>query len=265
VQRAISDEHRFGVLLEVAYDGTAFHGWATQKDRRTVEETIRGAVLAMDDRALGPHGTSRTDAGVHAMGQLAVVDATREIPPKGWVLGLNQNLPEDVAIRAARVVPAGFRPRFAAKGKRYRYRVLLDQVRDPAWTHRAWRLSPPVDLFKLAREAKAAEGTHDFAAFRASGDEREDTVRTLHRVAIEEAGPVLSIVIDGNAFLYNMVRILVGTMMDVARGRLAEGTIVRALHSKDRRDAGTTAPAHGLVLERVEVELPPGTGDPWPR
>jgi tRNA pseudouridine38-40 synthase len=253
------------VLLEVAYDGGAFHGWATQREGRTVEETLRGALHAMDPHARGPRGTSRTDAGVHAEGQLAAFDATRDIAPRGWVLGLNSQLPDDVAVRAARAVPPDFNPRFSARGKRYRYRVLLDEVRDPAWRSRAWRVGAELDLDAMEREARALEGTHDFAAFRTAADARPTTVRTLSRVAVERDGRIVSVVVEGNAFLHNMVRILVGTLVDVGRGRLAEGTAARALETGDRRVAGTTAPAHGLVLEQVHVDLPEGAGAPWPR
>lgn len=254
-----------GVLLQVAYDGTAFHGWAAQRDARTVEETLQGAVLALDPRAGRVRGTSRTDAGVHAEGQMVAFDTEQDIPARGWTLGLNQHLPDDVAVRSARAVPPGFAPRFASRGKRYRYRVLVDPVRDPRWRTRAWRV-PGVDPEAMAREAEAARGTHDFASFRSAGDERATTVRTLSRVAVErEDDPrIVALVVEGDAFLYNMVRILAGTVVDVARGRLAGGAVVRALDSRDRRVAGTTAPAHGLVLERVDVDLPEGTGDPWP-
>jgi tRNA pseudouridine38-40 synthase len=255
------------VLLEVAYDGTAFSGWASQAGgERTIQETLRGAVLAMDPRASGVRGASRTDAGVHAEGQLAAFDAMRDIAAKGWVLGLNQHLPEDVAVRSARPVPPGFSPRIAARGKRYRYRVLADLVRDPHLRTRAWRVGDAMDLALMEGEARAACGTHDFAAFRASGDERADTTRTLTRVDVErESDRVVAIVVEGDAFLYNMVRILAGTFVDVARGRLEPGAVARALASKERRDAGTTAPAHGLVLERVDVALPEGAGERWPR
>jgi tRNA pseudouridine38-40 synthase len=257
-----------GVLIELAYDGTAFHGWAEQAAQsgvRTVQQVLRGAVLALDPRASAPRGASRTDAGVHAEGQLVAFDTESDIPPRGWVLGVNQHLPDDVAVRSARAVPPGFSPRFSNRGKRYRYRMLVDVVRDPGWRAHAWRV-PELDLDAVAREARDAEGTHDFAGFRSAGDERVETVRTLSRVAVErEADPrVVAVVVEGDAFLHNMVRILVGTMADVGRGRLEAGAVARALQARDRRVAGTTAPAHGLTLEQVHVVLPDGAGDPWP-
>jgi tRNA pseudouridine38-40 synthase len=257
----------YGVLLTVAYDGAAFSGWAAQKDAgtRTVEQVLGGAIRAVDPRAEGPRGTSRTDAGVHARGQLAAVDASLDIPPRGWVLAVNQHLPEDVAVRAARSVPAGFQPRFASRGKRYRYEIVLDVVRDPLLFNRAWRIGYDMDMTLLGREAKTIVGTHDFAAFRAAADARVSTTRTVTRVDVERAGDRVAIVVEGTAFLYNMVRILVGSLVDVARGQLPEGAIARALAGGARGLAGQTAPAHGLYLEHVDVELPAEAGEPWPR
>jgi tRNA pseudouridine38-40 synthase len=257
-----------GVLLTVAYDGAAFSGWATQRDARTVQDTLRGAILALDPRADGPRGTSRTDAGVHAKGQLAAFDASVAMPARGWVLALNQHLPDDVAVRAARPVPLAYAPRFASKRKRYAYHLLLDKVRDPLVRGRAWRVGYDLDLARMEREARAIVGTHDFAAFRAAGDERAETTRTIHAVSVRrltEDPRLVAVTIEGNAFLYNMVRILVGTLVDVARGHLDEGTIARAIEAKDRAACGQTAPAHGLVLEAIELELPEGAGEPWPR
>jgi tRNA pseudouridine38-40 synthase len=159
------------------------------------------------------------------------------------------------------------------KGKRYVYRVLLDRVRDPLWKDRAWRIGWPVDLAKAAREGAYLVGTHDFGAFRSSHDARTNTVRTIRRVTVEAptrsaAGGsdprIVAIIVEGNAFLYNMVRIAVGTLMDVARGKLEENTVGRAFHTQDRKTLGTTAPAHGLTLEHVDLELPGEVEGPWP-
>ena len=256
-----------GVLLQVAYDGTAFSGWAAQPDARTVEGALRGAILAVDPGASAPRGTSRTDAGVHAEGQRAAFDAALDIPPRGWVLALNRHLPDDVAVRSARAVPPGFAPRFASKKKRYRYELLLDGVRDPLLRDRAWRIGYDMDMGRVGREAKTIVGTHDFAAFRSSGDERDVTVRTIHDVTVAQGADPRrwAVEVEGDGFLYNMVRILVGTLVDVGRGRLPEGAIARALEAKDRALAGTTAPAHGLVLASIDLDLPAEAGEPWPR
>jgi len=261
-------EARHGVLLEVAYAGTRFHGWAAQRDVRTVEGELAGAIRAVDPHASTPRGTSRTDAGVHADGQLAAFDASVAIPPRGWVLALNQHLPDDACVRSARSVSPAFEPRFAAKKKRYVYRILLDRVRDPRWQERAWRVGWPLDHARLRREAAAVVGTHDFRAFRSAHDARAETVRTVSRadatVGTGEDPRILALSFEGNAFLYNMVRILTGTLVDVARGHRPEGTIARALASGRRVDAGMTAPAAGLTLEHIDLDLPEDAGAPWP-
>jgi tRNA pseudouridine38-40 synthase len=264
------DPISIGVLIDVAYDGSAFSGWASQRDARTVEDTLRGAIRAIDPKAEGPRGTSRTDAGVHAEQQVAAFDSEMStIPARGWVLSLNQHLPDDVAVRAARIVPVGFAPRFASKKKRYRYDLLFDKVRDPLLSRRCWRIGYDMDMERMQREARAIVGTHDFVAFRSAGDERKDTVRTIHAVRVTSVGAGdlrrWSITIEGSAFLYNMVRILVGTLVDVARGHLEEGVIARAITAKDRALAGQTAPPHGLTLAAIDLTFPDkGVGDRWP-
>lgn len=276
---------RHGVLLEVAYDGTNFSGWATQPGRRTVQETLDGAIRALDPNASAGRGTSQTDAGVHAEGQRVAFDASLPLPPRGWVLALNSHLPDDVAVRSAREIHVGYNPRFSSKTKRYRYRLLLDRVRDPLLRDRAWRVGWALDLEKMNREAAQIVGTHDFDAFRSAHDERQATVRIMTRAEIvRENERIASFVIEGNAFLYNMVRILVGTLVDVGRAKLKEGAIARALENpllseesgeqsrdpssrrSDRRKlAGMTAPAHGLTLERIDLDLPEGPSASWPR
>ncbi len=173
-------------------------------------------------------------------------------------------------MRRARAVPRDFQPRFAARRKRYIYRILEDRVRDPLWQERSWRVGWPLDRGRLSREAAAIVGSHDFRAFRSAHDPRIDTVRTLTRaevVASQEGhdARILGLVFEGNAFLYNMVRILVGTLVDVARGHREEGSIARAIASGKRSDAGMTAPAVGLTLEDIDLDLPEAAGDPWPQ
>jgi len=258
---------RHGVLVTLAYDGTAFSGWATQKDTRTVEDALRGAILALDPRAGGPRGCSRTDAGVHAEGQLAAFDTSLFMPPRGWVLQLNQNLPEDVNVRAARAVTLAYNPRFTSRRKRYRYLLVRDKVPDPLLRNRAWRVGFDMDMNRMVREAKAIIGTHDFAAFRSARDVREVTVRTISEVTVTQLDSdarLWTITVEGNSFLYNMVRIIVGTLVDVARANLPEGAVARALEEKERGVAGQTAPAHGLTLEHIDAELPDEAGVKWP-
>jgi tRNA pseudouridine38-40 synthase len=255
----------YAVLLTVAYDGTEFHGFVRQEGLRTVEDTLLGAVRELDDSITRISGVSRTDAGVHARSQMVAFDATREIEPRGWVLGVNRHLPDDVAVRAAKLLPAGFIPRFASERKRYRYRLLMDKVRDPFHQNRAWKIDDRLNLDLVRAEATALVGTHDFQAFRSSKDEREETTRTLFSVDVTEHDENLcDIAVTGTAFMHNMVRIIVGTLVDVGLGRKEPGAVARALASGNRGDAGVTAPPHGLTLEWVELKLPEGTHESWP-
>lgn len=257
-----------GVMLTVAYDGSIFAGFARQPGQRTVAGELLGAVRAVDPKVREVRGASRTDAGVHAHGQRVAFDTETTIPTRGWALALARHLPSEIAVRRAALVPQGSSPRFGNLGKRYRYLLLRDPVRDPFFEGRAWRApgffgDEPLSLAQ--REAALAVGTHDFAAFRSSADPRTNTVRTLRavEVSVDPSDPrVVRVDVEGDAFLHNMVRILVGTLVDVGRGGLPPGAIARALASLDRRDAGITAPGEGLYLE--EVMLADEGTDPWP-
>jgi tRNA pseudouridine38-40 synthase len=256
---------RLSILLEIAYDGTAFSGWAVQPGARTVAGEVLGAVRAIDPKAEGFRGASRTDAGVHARGQLALFTPHTQIPTRGWVLGLSAHLPPEIAIaRASYVVDGSDLPR-SIVGKHYRYLMLRHALRDPFWHGRAWRFSRPLDIERGRGEIEAIVGTHDFAAFRSSADDRTTTTRRIDSASIAplHSDPrILSIDVVGNAFLHNMVRIIVGSVVDVARGRLSPGTFEKALGSCRRSDLGMTAPACGLYLERVDHALP--VADVWP-
>jgi len=257
-----------GVLLTVAYDGRPFAGFAPQPGQRTIAGELLGALRELDPSVREVRGASRTDAGVHARGQRVAFDTVTGVPCRGWVLGTTRHLPAEIAVRRASRLRAGFVPRFESAGKTYRYTLLADVVRDPLLEGRVWRTTAIADQASLARaraEAASATGTRDFAAFGSAADERTTTVRTLRRVelTVDPADPrLVHIDVQGDAFLHNMVRILVGTLVDVARGRLTDGAVARALASGNRADAGITAPPDGLCLERVDLR-DEGT-DAWP-
>jgi len=257
-----------GVLLSVAYDGESFAGFAPQPNQRTIAGELLGALRTLDPAVREVRGASRTDAGVHARDQRVAFDTAVAIPMRGWVLGATRHLPREIAIRRAARVVRGFTPRFESVGKKYRYTLLRDVVRDPLLEGRVWRvegISGDAPLAAARSEASAALGTHDFAAFRAAADERPNTVRTLRAfdVVVDPSDPrLIHVDVSGDAFMHNMVRILVGTLVDVARGRLAPGAVERALASRDRRNAGITAPPDGLCLERVDLRS--NGEDAWP-
>jgi len=258
------------ILLTVAYDGAGFAGFVVQPGQRTVAGELLRAIHALDPRVTKLRASSRTDAGVHARGQRVAFDVDRSstIPPRGWVRGLIPHLPDSIAVKAAARVPPGFEPRFEAVCKTYRYLLLRAPTPDPFWAGRVWRvpgLSSDAALGLLSDEVSACIGQHHFGAFRSAEDKRDNVLRTIFAasvVSLPDSPALLGLEIRGDGFLHNMVRILVGTAVDVARGQRRPGAIARAIASGDRRDAGITAPPHGLYLERVQLRSE-GT-DLWP-
>ncbi len=253
------------IALVVAYDGAGYSGFTRQANARAVVHDLEAAIGEMDPAASPVGCASRTDAGVHARGQVVVFDTERDIEPRGWVLGLARFLPPEIAVTRAARAPLGFEPRRDATLKQYRYELLRSQLRDPFFERRAWRIVEPLDVEKMQTEARALLGEHDFRAFRSSADQRENTVRSIRRAQIDEVPDEvrrLSFVIEGNRFLHRMVRIIVGTLIDVGRGRLESGAIKRAIASGNRTDLGMTAPPDGLYLEWVELNQP--LADEWP-
>lgn len=252
---------RDGVLLTVAYDGRGLAGFARQRNTRTVAGELEGALREIDPRISEVRGASRTDAGVHARGQRVAFDPAADRPLAAWVLGTARHLPDSIVVRRAARVARGFVPRFASRSKHYRYILLADGMRDPFWDGRAWRIAELRSEDTLARahaEARLAIGTHDFAAFKTASDPRTMTERTLTELAVtrDPQDPrVVRVDVRGNAFMHNMVRILVGTIVDVARGRLEPGAITRALASRSRSDGGITAPPDGLYLESMDLDV----------
>jgi tRNA pseudouridine38-40 synthase len=252
-------------LLTVAYDGQGFSGWAPQQQVRTIAGELHGAIAAVDPHASRLRAVSRTDAGVHARGQLAALDTVRDIDPRGWVLALNQNLPPQIGVIGAAVGPTGFDPRDHVVNKRYRYDVHLSQVNDPLLSGRAWRVGYRLDFSAMVEELQHLAGQHDFAAYRSSADVRSETVRRILRAEVRRTrrdAELLELRIEGDHFLHNMVRIIAGTLVDVGRGHLSRGAFQRAFRSGRRGDLGMTAPPDGLYLEAVELSVCPGPV--WP-
>jgi tRNA pseudouridine38-40 synthase len=247
------------VRLVVAYDGTEYCGFQKQAGQRTVQEELERAAARMAGHAVQVKAASRTDSGVHALGQVIAFHSRREIPARGWRLGLNAHLPPDIRVQAASLCEAGYNPRFDSLGKRYRYLIQMGEAKNPLLRHRAWQLGHlPLDPAPMREAAKLLEGTHDFAAFRSADDERETTVRTLWSVSVTEGftgdPSLVAIDVHGNAFMKNMVRILSGTLVKVGRKRMPPARMTDLLSpGADRSQSGETAPAHGLTL--LEVQL----------
>ncbi len=241
--------------LIVRYDGTGLSGWQRQRGVPTVQEHLEIAASAIACEPITMRASGRTDAGVHALAQVVSFRTTASVPEKGWKLGLTAKLPPQVSVLDARVAADDFDPRRASAGKRYRYLLLASPVRDPLLRERAWHIWGDLDLELMEREARSFLGAHDFDAFRAADCDRVGTRRHLWRVAViprwHGHEGLVAIEVEGTAFLKNMVRIITGTLVDVGRGRLPEGTVRARLEDGDRTRAGMTAPAQGLYLDEV--------------
>jgi tRNA pseudouridine38-40 synthase len=237
------------ILIE--YDGTEFHGWQRQPGLRTVQGSLEEALHTMTGEAVAIQGAGRTDAGVHAAGQVASFTLAAGIPEAGLLRGLNSYLPADIAILDVSEAPPEFDARFSARGKVYRYRIWNHLVRSPLHARAAWHCRSVLDLAAMRAAAAQLCGEHDFRAFRASDCERRTTVRIIRRLDVDRQGALITVEIEATAFLKNMVRILVGTLVDLGRGTLTADTIDQMLRSGDRTAGGITAPPQGLTLLRV--------------
>jgi tRNA pseudouridine38-40 synthase len=235
----------------VEYDGTDFHGWQSQPGLRTVQACLEEAVRTMTGETVSVRGAGRTDAGVHADGQVATFTLAARIPESGLLRGLNANLPPDIALLDVREAPPDFDARFSARGKVYRYRIWNHLVRSPLHLRTTWHCRSTLDLTAMRSAAARLCGEHDFRAFRASDCERRTTVRVVRRLDVDRQGAEVTVEVEATAFLKNMVRILVGTLVDIGRGQLPPEAIAHMLATGDRTAGGITAPAQGLTLLRV--------------
>jgi tRNA pseudouridine38-40 synthase len=237
--------------LVVEYDGTDFAGWQRQDGQRTVQGCLEKAFHAMTGQALIVRGAGRTDAGVHAEGQVASIEVASRIPTLGFLRGLNTHLPLDIAVLDVADMPAGFNARHDARGKIYRYQVWNHPVRSPRYARRAWHVYDPLDTQAMRDAAARLVGEHDFRGFRSSDCDRTNTIRIMRRLDVRRDGVLISFEVEGTAFLRNMVRILAGTLVAVGKGKMTADQVATVLTDGDRTKAGVTAPACGLTLARV--------------
>ena len=239
------------IKLTIEYDGTELAGWQRQPNGTAVQAVIEDALAKMTGTAVTLRGAGRTDAGVHALGQVACFDTETTIPLVGFRRGLNQLLPRTISIMEAKEAAPDFDARRSARGKLYRYSIWNADSRSARLSRFTWHLPRPLAVDKMRAAARPLVGRHDFAAFRAADCERKTTVRTLRRLDVQRAGDLVEIDVEADAFLKNMVRILAGTLVEAGLGKLDAGDVARALASGDRTQAGPTAPAWGLALVRV--------------
>lgn len=236
------------ICLTVAYDGTAYCGWQVQKNGKTIESELNRAITELTGEEIQVIGASRTDAGVHAFGNIAVFDTGFRIPAEKFSYALNQRLPEDIRVRASEEVAADFHPRRCESRKTYEYHILNSAFPNPVKRLYSYFTYTPLDVEKMRQAAAYLVGEHDFASFCSAGSQAETTVRTIYGLTVEKHEEEIIIRVTGSGFLYNMVRIIAGTLMEAGYGRIAPEKMEEILAAKDRTAAGPTAPACGLIL-----------------
>jgi tRNA pseudouridine38-40 synthase len=238
--------------ITIAYDGGPFVGWQRQAEGTSIQGLLEDALRELDEREVTVIGAGRTDAGVHAFAQVASFTLARETPPDVVVRSLNAKLPAEIRVQSAEEVPASFHARFDATSKRYRYRLWTAEVLSPFERAYVWHVPGSLDVAAMADAARLVEGRHDFAAFQTAGGAVGPTERviTLSKVTSREGG-LVTYEVEGDGFLRHMVRAIVGTLVDIGRGRRGPEWMRDVIASRDRSQAGKNAPAHGLFLVRV--------------
>lgn len=239
------------IKLTVAYDGTNYHGSQIQNNGETIEGVLKRELENLLKEEICLIGASRTDAGVHARGNVYVFDTNSRIPPEKFSYALNARLPEDIRIQESCQVPPQFHPRHQDTIKTYEYRILNRKFPLPEHRLYAHFSYDTLDLEKMQEACAYFIGEHDFASFCAAGSQVESTVRTIYDLKVEKAGEIVTVSVTGNGFLYNMVRILVGTLLKVGKGEIEPKEIPVIIEGKDRSLAGPTAPARGLTLAKI--------------
>ncbi len=242
------------IKLIITYVGTNYSGWQVQKNALTVQEKIQDAVESLFGKRYSITGCSRTDSGVHAKSFCCVVSTCCDsisIPENKIAIALNQKLPDDISVKSAEFVSEDFHPRYDVKYKEYEYLIWNSEIKEPFLNNRAFMYPKHLDTVKMQNAANYFVGKHDFKAFMSSGSDVVDTVRNIKYFNVSRAGNLIKINVAADGFLYNMVRILVGTLIDASIGRIDENSISDIINEKKRERAGFTAPAQGLYLNKV--------------
>jgi tRNA pseudouridine38-40 synthase len=239
------------IELTLSYDGTDFFGWQRQPDRRTVQQVLEEAIGRLTGVASNTNASGRTDAGVHAVGQVVHFFTTSRHPPETFVKALNAMLPPDVRVKEACDVPQSFHATLDAKAKLYRYVIDNGRVADPFQSRHAWHVFPPLDAMAMHAAAQSLRGRHDFHSFETNWPNRMSSVRTITHIAVNRVGDFVWVDVEADGFLYNMVRSITGTLVEVGKGKWPASKVAEALAAEDRREAGPTAPPQGLFLVRV--------------
>lgn len=239
--------------LFIEYDGTAYQGWQRQKDGSTVQGTIEAALETMIGHPVTVIGSGRTDAGVHALNQVANFRADTRLTPEIFERGLNSLLPPDIVVKDCAPVDQAFHSRYRARSKVYNYRILNRSTPAALFRQYAWHIRKPLDLDAMSEAMRCLKGRHDFSAFEATGSPRSDAVRTVIDLDLtgKDAEGYVVFSIEADGFLRHMVRNIVGTLVDVGLEKISPGAFEDIVVSKDRTQAGITAPAHGLLLKEV--------------
>jgi tRNA pseudouridine38-40 synthase len=240
------------VKMIVAYDGTNYCGWQVQPNGTTIEEKLNKALTSLLNEEITVIGASRTDAGVHSLGNVCIFDTQTRMPAEKISYALNQRLPEDIVVQDSCEVSADFHPRYAKSRKTYEYRILNRRFRMPTRRLDTYFYYHALDVERMQEAADCLVGEHDFKSFCAVNAQVKTTVRTIYRCDVRRSDDIITIRVTGSGFLYNMVRIIAGTLVKVGCGELAPSDMQRILEARDRTAAGPTAPAHGLTMIGIE-------------
>jgi tRNA pseudouridine38-40 synthase len=243
------------IKLTVAYDGTHYNGWQVQPNGITIEGMLNKAIAELTNETVAVIGASRTDSGVHALGNVAVFDTNTRIPPEKLCYALNQRLPADIVVQHSCEVPLHFHPRRCESRKTYVYKILNRAFPLPLSQYDCYFTYRKLDVEKMRQAAAYLVGTHDFKSFCSVHSQAETTVRTIYHLAVEKEQDVITIEVTGSGFLYNMVRILAGTLLQVGMGERSPQQMQEILKAKDRSAAGATAPAHGLTMIGITFNI----------